>query len=353
MIEGSLQNVPLADVFQIAVTSQKSGILSVANGNQQARIYFELGNIQAAHLVPGIHLGEILVRLDLLTTLEVQELLLQQQSRSDGIPLGLIAIECGLIEAEDLHRAVERQVVEVLSELLNWQDGHFVFSEQSLLLGAAHDHDIDAMGVLLQVARQISDFEDGSADPGAVYQRCGDPTKVDMPQGGWEVLGYVDGRRSARSVASEIDLSERQVLHLLYELETLEVIERSPFEIEDPLVLVMSPSSALIQLLRLTLQRAGFQIHVGGDDAAALEFAQHKHPRAIVVDDHGGAGWSFVRYVRRIPTLAHVPVIVLTENEGGGLFGRFRRPKASTLAKPFQELAFQQLITGLVGRSLT
>ncbi len=33
MIEGSLRNIPLADVFQIVVTSQKSGILTVAHND--------------------------------------------------------------------------------------------------------------------------------------------------------------------------------------------------------------------------------------------------------------------------------------------------------------------------------
>jgi hypothetical protein len=42
---------------------------------------------------------------------------------------------------------------------------------------------------------------------------------------------------------------------------------------------------------------------------------------------------------------------VLAE-EDGGFFARLRRPKAHTLPKPFAELEFQQLVTGLVGRSI-
>ena len=36
---------------------------------------------------------------------------------------------------------------------------------------------------------------------------------------------------------------------------------------------------------------------------------------------------------------------------GGGLLGRFRRPKATVVEKPFQEAAFQQLIGNIVGRT--
>jgi CheY-like chemotaxis protein len=352
MIEGSLRNVPLSDVFQIAVTGQKSGILTVVREGAEARIFFEQGNIQSAHLVPGVHLGEILVRMDLLTALEVQELLSMQRSDGDGTPLGLIAVERGMVDANGLHRAVERQVVEVLSELLSWRDGNFVFSEQSLLFGAAHDHDIDAMAVLMKVAQQISDYETGSAAPSSVFQRSGDPTKVDMPPGGWEILGHIDGTHTSRNIASELDLSEGQVYHLLFTLERLGVIEPSPFDIVEPVVLLLSPSSALRQLLRLTLQRAQCEVVIAADEADALAYAEGNYPRVVVVDDHGGSGWVFVRELRKLPTMAHTPVVLLTDSNGGGLLGRFRRPKATVVSKPFQETAFQQLIGSLVGRSL-
>lgn len=355
MIEGSLRNVPLADVFQIVVTSQKSGILTVAHNDSQARIFFEKGRIQSAHLDPGVHLGEIMVRLDLLSTLEVQQLLAVQGDDSDGTPLGQLGVDRTLIDQDDLLRAVERQVFEVVSELLSWRDGTFNFAEQSEWTGLAiSDHNIDAMTILMDVAEQLSESEDGSADPGAVFQRAGDPTKVTMPAGAWEVLANIDGKRSARSIAAEMDLRERKVYRLLYQLQTLGIVEASPFEVEDPLVLVVSQSRALRQLLQLSPQRARFRTHVVTIAGEALSFLADNYPSAVVVDDHQGEGWAFVKAFRQLPGKGHLPVLVLTEESSGfrGLLGRRRRPKASTLEKPFQELDLQERITGLVGRSV-
>ncbi len=296
-----------------------------------------------------------MVRLDLLSTLEVQQLLAVQGGDSDGTPLGQLGVDRTLIDQDDLLRAVERQVFEVVSELLSWRDGTFNFAEQSVLTGLAiSDHNIDAMTTLMDVAEQLSESEDGSADPSAVFQRAGDPTKVTMPAGAWEVLANIDGKRSARSIAAEMDLRECKVYRLLYQLQALGIVEAAPFEVEDPLVLVVSQSRALRQLLQLSLQRARFRTHVVTIAGEALSFLADNYPSAVVVDDHQGEGWAFVKALRQLPGKGHLPVLVLTEESSGfrGLLGRRRRPKASTLEKPFQEMDLQERITGLVGRSV-
>ncbi len=354
MIEGSLRNVPLSDVFQIVATGQKSGILTVMRGKARARIYFEVGGIQYAHISPGVHLGEILVRMDLLTTHEVQEILRRQHVENAGTPLGLMAVEMGLIGQDDLKQALERQVLEVVSELMSWSDGQFNFAERSGWASQAPtSHAVEAMTLLMSVAQRLHEFEGGVVDLDTIFVRHGDPTKVAMPSGAWEVLGYVDGKRTARSIASELDLTERHVLHILFELQSLGVIEPQPFQVEDPLVLAVSPSSALQRLLRLSLQRARLRAEVALDYEDALRVLPDVHPSALVVDDQEGAGWELVKELRRQSGQSHLPVLLLVDEEPkGGLFGRARRPRAEVLLKPFHEIEFQQIITRMVGRSL-
>lgn len=355
MIEGSLRNVPLSDVFQIVATGQKSGILTVMRGNARARIYFEQGGIQYAHISPGVHLGEILVRMDLLTTHEVQEILRRQHVENAGTPLGLMAVEMGLIGEDDLKQALERQVLEVVSELMSWSDGQFNFAERSGWASQAPtSHAVEAMSLLMSVAQRLHEFEGGVVHPDTIFVRHGDPTKVTMPAGAWEVLGYVDGKRTARSIASELDLTERHVMHILFELESLAVIEPQPIQVEDPLVLAVSPSSALQRLLRLSLQRARLRAEVALDYEDALRVLPDIHPSALVVDDQEGAGWELVKELRRQSGQSHLPVLLLVdEAPKGGLFGRARRPRAEVLLKPFHEIEFQQIITRMVGRSLS
>lgn len=354
MIEGSLRNVAFPDVMQIVASGQKSGVLTVRAGEARARVYLQAGRVQLAHLEPGPHLGEILVRMDLLTALEVQEILERQARENAGTPLGLMAVDAGLLEAEALGAALRRQAVEVLAELLAWTSGAFAFEE--LARDASQvpsDSSYDAMMLLMEADELRRELDAGTADPGAIYRRAGDPTALDLPDGAWEVLGLVDGVRPARTVASEADLGEGRTLRLLARLEELGALERVPRDGPEPVVLVVSTSPALQRLIRLLLDRVGLRPE--GVDAldAALAAVDEVRPTVLVVDDRDGEGWDLVRAVRARPGCRHLPALVL-EGEGRrpGPLARWRRPKAEVLARPFAELDLQQRVARLAGRPI-
>ena len=355
MVAGSLRNVPLADVVQIVATGQKSGVLSVVHRTKRARIYLERGRVQVAHLSPGVHLGEVLVQLDLLTAHEVQEILGRQDHENAGTPLGLTAVQAGLLSEEDLHRALRRQAVEVIADLLGWRDGDFSFSERSTLESeVATEHTHDAMALLMEADALRQDLGAGLADPATVYRRAGDPTDVPLPEGAWDVLAHVDGLRSARTVASEGDAGETRSLRLLRQLEELGVLAPLPVEAPEPTVLVVSASSAMQRLIRLSLLRIGLRPLLFDSGADALGSLDETRPSVVVVDDRDGEGWDLVRALRRLPGRGHLPAVVLSAgNEPDGWLARMRRPRAEVLARPFHELELQQLVGRLAGRPPT
>jgi CheY-like chemotaxis protein len=354
MIEGSLRNLPLSDVFQIVATGLKSGVLTVTDSDKRARLYFEMGRIQYAHLTPGIHLGEILVRMELLTSYEVQDILRKQTEENPGTPLGLTATDMGYVTQEELKRALITQITEVLTDIMLWRRGNFHFAEKSPLASQVPtDHTFDGMGLLMEVIRRIDEWKVGQVSEDDIFERYGDPTKNTMPEGGWEVLGHINGRRSAASIAAELDLSEKHVYHLLFELQEAGIIRPTGFTIDEPLILVVCYSSALQRLIRLSLQRAGLRPRLAETFREGFAILQKEHPQAIIVDALEGEEWEFVKELRKMPGRSHLPVVVLaSEIQPQGFFDRFRRPKAQTLQKPFEESEFQQLITQLVGKSL-
>lgn len=353
MIEGSLRSVPLSDVFQMLASGQKSGILTVIRGGSRARVYFEQSRIQHAHISPGIHLGEILVKLDYLSNREVQEILLTQTSENVDTPLGLTAVHKGLITHEELKEALEMQITEVVTELMLWRSGDFKFTERSnsstQVLG---DVRIDGMSLLISVTQRIQAWRDGSVDADTILERSGDPSKLTLPDGSWEILGLVDGSRTAESIAAELDLNERYVYRLLYELAERGVLRPTGYKLERPLVLVISASSAIQRLVRLALQRADLRAELFSSPDEALVFLESAHARALVIDEFADA-WGFIREFRRLPGQGHLPIVLLVNEVQQGLFQRFRRPKAHVLEKPFHEFEFQQLIGRLVGRPVT
>lgn len=352
MIAGSLKNLPLTDLFQLVANSQKSGELTVTRLEKRARLYFDEGRIAYAHLTPGKHLGEILVRMDRLTALEVQQILNRQKRENPDSLLGRMAVDAELITEDDLQAAIEWQAFEVVTELMSWSDGSFEFTQPKPDASQTPSGEgIDAMMLLMRVVHGLDRYKSEGVSPDVVFVRAGDPTQAELSAGAWEILGLVDGRRSARSVAAETDLSERQVFHLLEELRSAGVIEPLPYPADEPLVLAVSSSEGLQRLLRLTLQRAGMRVETISAYQETLAAIEEHHPKALVLDDDDGAAWEVVRELRRNSSHGHLPTLLLVAKQPRGSIFR-PLPRADTLIKPFEELMLQQQVGRLLGRAV-
>ena len=339
MIAGRLRNVPLTEVFQVVMTGQKVGTLEVRRKGQVAVLNCDSGRIRYASLRPGVHLGEVMVRMDLLSTGEVQAILASQVLEHAGAPLGLAAVRLGLVSQEQLAAALRRQVVEVVSELLTWRDGAFRFTEAAVDSTYIPDeHAVDAMAVLFEVAGDLQDEDAARVAPASVFERAGDPTAVALPDGAWEVLEEVDGRRSAGSLAAELAMPTPQVYALLGRLEAVGVLRRLTMVPEQPVVLVLCPSHALQRLLALLVQRSGGVPRLIAAPHEARDAAARVRPRAVIVDDDGD-GWHNAAALRAEPGFAHLPMVLLTNTRGSVGWRFWRRPKVDVLARPFDELA--------------
>ena len=354
MLEGSLQTQPFTDILQILATGQKSGLLTVTKGYYRARLFLNGGRLEYAHMTPGLHIGEVFVRMEYLTAFEVQTLLNDQTRQTQNKPLGILAIEAGYIDHEDLGRALKSQILDVLTELSTWTSGNFHLAERENGAELAMNHSFDTLMLLMETIERLDTWQKGRVDPDSVFERSGDPTRASLTPGGWEVLGYVNGKRSARTLAAEVDLPEGQVYHLLYELEQSGVIVPSSYRLDEAVVLILSMSHSLQRLIHLSLQRAGLRAYIAADVVSGLDFILSHRPRVVVVDDIEGEGWDFVKELRGISGHRHLPAVILSSEgkRAGGLFSRMKRPRAHVLEKPFRELELQQLVTRLAGHSL-
>src|SRR5690606_40140199 len=103
---------------------------------------------------------------------EVQEILRRQHTENAGTQLGLMAVEMGLLREDDLKLALERQILEVVGDLLSWSEGRFDFSDRAVNASQAPtDHSIDAMMLLMRVAQRRHEFDYEGAQPNTVFVR--------------------------------------------------------------------------------------------------------------------------------------------------------------------------------------
>lgn len=79
-------------------------------------------------------------------------------------------------------------------------------------------------------------------------------------------------------------------------------------------VLVVDDDPAALRLVEVILQRAGFEVITALDGPTALEVAEAEHPDVVVLDVMmpGMDGEEVVRELRQRPSIAHIPVLMLS-----------------------------------------
>lgn len=81
-----------------------------------------------------------------------------------------------------------------------------------------------------------------------------------------------------------------------------------------PQILVVDDDPDIVRLVRAYLEKAGFQVMTAHDGETALHILRRDHPALLVLDlmlpDRDG--WDITRLVREDPSLAQLPVIMLT-----------------------------------------
>jgi hypothetical protein len=131
-IIGSLEDLSLADIFQILASSQKTGVLYVNTVDGRSSIAFKKGYVVSASR-PDLsnRLGQLLLRDKLISRMDL-EVCLAEQSQT-GLPLGEIILKRDIIKSEDLRAAMRQQVIETLNDIVNLEEGSFSFQTDATL----------------------------------------------------------------------------------------------------------------------------------------------------------------------------------------------------------------------------
>lgn len=213
-LAGTLQHFALADIFQLIGMQRKTGTLTLTREEETVTIIFQNGMIVWA-APPDERfeeaLGRDLIRRRLLTPERLEEARQLQAQRGERlIPL---LLEGEWISPLDLHRVVERRVLETLFKIFRWREGSYSFVPQEVGRGP-----IDPIGtesLLLEVMRQIDEWplvEERLPSFDLVLQRTAretDPERLTPVERG--ILQSVDGRRTAREIVDSSDWGEFEV----------------------------------------------------------------------------------------------------------------------------------------------
>jgi len=225
-IEGSLQDVSLADICQLLALGRKTGCLSVTDRSNFGYVYFEGGRVIYAQVLnrPD-RLGELLVRNGVVTRDDLQRAI-DVQARHRGSRLGELLVREGALTRGELHQFIRLQIEEAVYHLFAWKQGSFHFDpdqkpdEEDLYLV-----NLPTENLLLEGARRVDEwslierkipsfdivpFVD--KDP----SEAGDDFELTEHQN--KVLPLIDGVRTVDEIITESGLVEFDVGKALFGL---------------------------------------------------------------------------------------------------------------------------------------
>ena len=217
-LSGNLATMGFPDLIQWVAGSRKTGILVIKGARCTRRILFHKGLVAAvASDDPSEHLGTFLVAWGYLTSDTLQELLSKQ--REMGTMLGEALVRRGVLDRDELRRALVVKTEESIFDLMGWREGEFFFLEEAQSRRDFQGLDLPVDHFLMEGARQEDErrrFAEAIPDTSHVpslARAAGGPPSSDEER---RVLGAVDGVRTIREVAHAARMPEFEALSILF-----------------------------------------------------------------------------------------------------------------------------------------
>ncbi|EIE49638.1 chemotaxis protein CheY [Salipiger aestuarii] len=120
-------------------------------------------------------------------------------------------------------------------------------------------------------------------------------------------------------------------------------------------VLAIDDSRTIRNLLRVSLEGAGFEYHSASDGVEGVEQFSEVEPDVVITDINmpNLDGFGVIESLRKGPNRTTVPIIVLTTESGQDLKTRAREAGATGwIVKPFDDASLVSVLRRLTGHAV-
>jgi len=230
-LAGTLDTFQLGTLLQLLSNDQKTGVLLVTDGPNEARIFMKDGVIVYASSPRKEHrLGRLLVAEGVLAEESLNRCLELAKNRNQK--LGKTLLQEGYISLETLKRVLHHQVKEVLCSLFLWKKGRFKFEETSISVDGKLVTKMNTLEIVLEASRRIDEWsiikERITSDEWIfkISQKTRDRHEVKLNKNEWRILSLIDGERPVREVVEKSGYDEFSALRSVCALQLSGLIER-------------------------------------------------------------------------------------------------------------------------------
>lgn len=229
-LKGLFRDFRLADTLIGLQRSQKTGLLTVKNGDISKRIYVKNGDmIFAASNQKEDRLGDLLLREGRISVEQYDHSVAEMQKSKQR--QGTVLVNLGYLKPQELPVVVRHQVEEIILGLFDFEDGNFLIEDMplpsdevitlKLSPGNLIYYGIKKILNSRRIAAEFPSMNDVlclSPDPLSLFQ------DIMLDDSGKRILSLVDGRTSINQVVSASGLSNFEVLQTIYALMNTRII---------------------------------------------------------------------------------------------------------------------------------
>jgi hypothetical protein len=153
---GNLKTVSPADIFQLIVTSKKTGALSIAKNDSRRFIYFQNGLLTFASSSDKQDMfGSLLLKKGKITKPELDAIL---KEKHEGKKLGQVLVEKDILTRDEVFDCLKMQIDEIVYSLFGWKDGDFEFIEGKMPPPDVILTELNPMNMIMEGMRRIDEW---------------------------------------------------------------------------------------------------------------------------------------------------------------------------------------------------
>ena len=216
-LAGNLETMARPESLQWVAMGEKSGTLKVESDVLQKRVVFHDGVlVSSSSNDPREALGQFLLRGRLANEEQIFNGL-PRQEKEERL-LGEILIDEGVLEEEDLSKALAKKAAETVYDLFLWTGGAFAFEEEDDPDPTFHVK-MDVQSVIMEGVRRVDEWERIRKifpSEGTTFTVKTRPSDADASA--HAVLDMVERGKSLSEIALELRQSEFEAASTLFEL---------------------------------------------------------------------------------------------------------------------------------------
>lgn len=237
VLTGDLGAIPLAEVLQLLQLQRQTGLLNVWTASTEVQIAMREGLVDLATsrgAADEFRLGRYVIEGGRLDKAQLDDFIKRERSSGKQRLLGDALVAEGILNREDIGKALERQTSELIYDVLRWTRGRFVFDVKATRAEAsAAQLGLPVASIVMEGFRRVDEWrlmEGALGDFDQVFYR--DPGAIEamgtsrLSREERAVLMAVDGERSIREVIGAVSMGSFDVSKILYQFVQSRLIRR-------------------------------------------------------------------------------------------------------------------------------